>query len=67
MDLARQQFADVDLRFFSLATLAVVPFVKTRGFETVLSAAEAVDRGILSTPLRRFAWQTVIVLKKGSQ
>jgi SAM-dependent methyltransferase len=67
LDLARQQFADVDLRFFSLATLAAVPFVKTRGFETVLSAAEAVDRGILSTPLRRFAWQTVIVLKKSRQ
>jgi ubiquinone/menaquinone biosynthesis C-methylase UbiE len=63
VELAKQFFERVDVRFFHLFTLLAVPFHKRRSFGKVLGALEAVDSVALRIPyLRRQAWQVVFVL-----
>lgn len=63
--LSRQFFGQNDIRYFHLFVLLAVPFRKTRIFNFVLTAMEAVDSVVLRIPLiRRYAWQAVFVLSK---
>ncbi len=65
MDLAKHYFNKLEIRFFHLATLAAVPFRKSRCFNFVLSTLEAVDSILLKTPfLKWMAWQVVFVLSQ---
>ncbi len=61
--LAKKYFNKVEPRFFHLATLLAVPFRRSRLFEPVLSALEAIDGTLLKLPFFRWqAWQVVFVL-----
>jgi SAM-dependent methyltransferase len=65
LKLANTYFDYVDVRYFSLATLAAIPFRNVRWlFGRLLNGLEAVDRGLfkLIPFTRRYAWQVVIVL-----
>ena len=60
---ARRRFASTDVRFYHLAALAAVPFVKTPLFKPVLKALSALDRALLSVPVvQPFAWIAVMEL-----
>ncbi len=60
---AREYFGSLEWRFFHLASVAAVPFRKTRLFEPVLSALESIDSALLKvTPIRWWAWQIAFVL-----
>ncbi len=62
---AREYFSSLEWRFFHLASVAAVPFRKTRVFEPVLSALESIDSALLKiTPIRWWAWQIAFVLSK---
>ena len=64
-DLARRHFNNVDIRFFHLATLSVVPFKKTSIFNHLLTFMEKVDRVLLKIPIiQRQAWQVVLIFSK---
>jgi ubiquinone/menaquinone biosynthesis C-methylase UbiE len=59
----RRYFAEIDIRFFHLFTIAAVPFRKTRVFSLVLGLAEVIDLVILRIPfVQRMAWQAVFIL-----
>jgi SAM-dependent methyltransferase len=61
--LARRWFRSIQMRFFHLATLAVVPLRTRPVFDRALQVAEAVDEVLLRIPgLRWQAWQIVYVL-----
>jgi ubiquinone/menaquinone biosynthesis C-methylase UbiE len=63
LDLARSYFRVVEPHFFHLASLAAVPFREQRWFGRLLGTLDAADRALFRLPpLRRFAWQVVIVL-----
>jgi SAM-dependent methyltransferase len=60
---AREYFGGLQWRFFHLASVAAVPFRKTRLFEPALSALETIDAALLQvTPIRWWAWQIAFVL-----
>jgi ubiquinone/menaquinone biosynthesis C-methylase UbiE len=64
LDLAREYFRHVDLRFFHLASLAAVPFRRTPLFGPLLAALEAIDSLILHIPgIRKQAWMVGFVLR----
>jgi ubiquinone/menaquinone biosynthesis C-methylase UbiE len=57
LDTVREHFREVDVRFFHLAALAAVPFRKTRFFQPLRRALDAIDAKLLSSPsVGRFAW-----------
>lgn len=63
LDLARSFFRRVEPHFFHLASLLGVPFRERPWFGRLLGALDATDRTLFRLPpLRRFAWQVVIVL-----
>jgi SAM-dependent methyltransferase len=63
--LAHEFFDDVQLRFFSLATLVAAPLCGTRYFKKFLTQCEALDRRVLGNSLiGRYAWQAVLVVTK---
>lgn len=63
IELAKEYFGNVEIRFFHLISLVAVPFRNTRLFNPVLSLLEKIDDFILSVPLVRWqAWQIVIIL-----
>jgi SAM-dependent methyltransferase len=65
LKLASTYFDYVDVRYYSLTTLAAIPFRGTpKLFWRLLKGLEAVDRGLFAVlPFtRRYAWQVVIVL-----
>jgi SAM-dependent methyltransferase len=57
LDVVREHFADVDVRFFHLASLAAVPFRKLPFFPAVRRMLDAVDRVLLSRQtIGKYAW-----------
>jgi SAM-dependent methyltransferase len=63
LELARSYFRRVEPHFFHLASLLAVPFRERPFFGQLLGALDAADRALFRLPpLRRYAWQTVIVL-----
>ena len=63
--LARRYFADVNLRFFGLTTLAMTPLRNGRLFAPGYAATQALDRLLLALPgLRWQAWFVLIELRK---
>jgi len=62
---ARRHFGRVSTRFFNLATLAAVPFRKSKVFPGLLACFELMDRLLLSVPgLKWWAWMCVFVLSE---
>lgn len=61
--LARKHFNNISVRYFHLATLAAIPFIRRPFFKTQLKFLESVDRLILKIPgIRLMAWQMVFEL-----
>ncbi len=68
LDLARNFFGRVEVKFFHLATLGAVPFRNTPWFDTILSWLEAVDEVILRLPfIQTQAWQMIFTLSQPNQ
>jgi SAM-dependent methyltransferase len=65
-ELARRHFRRVDARFFHLAVLAAVPFLRTPAFRAVHRAFDLVDGVLLArrSPLRWNAWLVLLTLEK---
>jgi hypothetical protein len=62
---AKSYFANVDVKYFHLASIAAIPLVNKPGFRFLLSTLNLVDEVLLRVPLvRRQAWQAVFVLSK---
>jgi ubiquinone/menaquinone biosynthesis C-methylase UbiE len=60
---AHRYFGRLEWRFFHLASLVAVPFIKTPLFEPALSVLETIDFALLRvTPIRWWAWQIAYVL-----
>ncbi|MBC8144198.1 MAG: class I SAM-dependent methyltransferase [bacterium] len=66
IDMGRELFADVDIRYFHISSLATVPFRNTALFNPMYAVAEALDRLAmrLIPPLRMWAWRIVMVMRK---
>jgi SAM-dependent methyltransferase len=64
LEQAGEHFAEVQLEFFHLASLAAIPFRGLPGFRRLLTALDALDRGLfnIAPPLRRHAWMVVLRL-----
>jgi SAM-dependent methyltransferase len=64
--LAESFFAEVGTRFFTLAALLAIPLRDMPGFERVVDALDALDRGIFRTvpALRRQAWMVGMTLSR---
>lgn len=62
---ARKHFAAVDTRFFTLTSLAAVPWRDRASFPRVVGALDAVDRGLFKAlpPTRRWAWMVGLVMR----
>ncbi len=62
---AREHFADVQTRFFTLTSLAAVPLRERPGFPRVVNALDAVDRTLFAAipPSRRWAWMVGMVMQ----
>ncbi len=62
---ARKYFGKVDVNFFHLAALALVPFRNSALFRPLLRGANLLDRGLLTIPgVRRMAWIAVMTLSE---
>lgn len=62
---SRLFFEDLQLKYFHLASIAVVPLRKTPLFEPALAVADKVDDILLKVPfLNRMAWQVVFTGRK---
>lgn len=58
-------FSSVDIRYYHLFTLLVIPFRKKTYFDKMLSIFEALDQVLLRIPLMQLlAWQVYFVYKK---
>jgi ubiquinone/menaquinone biosynthesis C-methylase UbiE len=65
IDHARKFFGQVSSEFYHLATIAAIPFRKTRFFGPILTALELVDSVLCRLPgVRRMAWQSIFFLRK---
>jgi SAM-dependent methyltransferase len=65
LEVIRRHFAIDEVKLFHLATLAAVPFRKTRIFPYLLGALETVDRVVLRLPVVSWqAWIAVITVTK---
>ena len=63
LDISRQYFREVEVRFFHLAALLAVPWRKTRVFRPLLGLLEHVDDVILKKPfIGKYAWQMVFTM-----
>ena len=63
--LAKNYFKKIEMNFFHLATLAVVPFRKLRNLDKFLTVMERVDQVLLSLPILKWqAWQIVFILSE---
>lgn len=63
LDQMRKHFHQVNVRFFHLTSLALVPFRKTPLFRWALPVFELVDRAVLSVPaIGKFGWIMIIEL-----
>ena len=65
LDVVRQHFAKVEVRFFHLASLAAVPFRKMPFFIPLRRALDAVDRVLLtSEAIGKYGWIMVFVMSE---
>lgn len=66
LDLAKEYFDDVDVRYFMLTTLLAIPLSKRRLFKPTLLKLEALDRFLFTRArwLQKYAWQVIIVLSR---
>jgi SAM-dependent methyltransferase len=64
LEIARDYFGKVEVRFFTLQSLLAVPFQTTCFFLPLVKTLDAADAGLFKVlpPLRRYAWQAVPVL-----
>lgn len=63
VDLAKQHFGTVKVKYFHLASLAAVPFRNLPIFDSVLLLLEGVDSILLSIPIiQKQAWQMIFTL-----
>jgi ubiquinone/menaquinone biosynthesis C-methylase UbiE len=64
-DILKQHFGRIEMHFFHLATLAAVPFRRTRVFSILLNSLSAIDGLLLRIPgLRWHAWQVVFKMSQ---
>ena len=65
LDLMREYFGKVDVKFFHLAALGAVPFRKTFLFDRMLSVLNKIDGVILkSHAIGKYAWIMVTVMSE---
>jgi ubiquinone/menaquinone biosynthesis C-methylase UbiE len=65
LDVMRRYFHTVDARFFHLAAIAAVPFRKTRLFQPLRLALNAIDSVLLANQaIGKYAWIMVITLSR---
>ena len=66
IERARAVYSNVDVRFYNLTSLAVVPFRNTPLFNPLYAMTEAIDRALMKfvPPLRGWAWMSVLIMKK---
>jgi ubiquinone/menaquinone biosynthesis C-methylase UbiE len=65
LDIVRRHFSKCELEFFSLTTLAAIPFFGSRFGSAIRTAGEQVDKLLLKLPgLRWQAWIAVMDLEK---
>jgi len=65
LDLSKEYFAEVHVKFFHLAVLAAVPFRKMRIFKSMRRFLEGVDEVILKRPfIGKYGWIMVMTLSK---
>jgi SAM-dependent methyltransferase len=62
MGIIRSHFAHVDETYFHLLGLMALPMVGRASFGQMLDRLDAVDRVVLRTPLRRYAWMVALRL-----
>lgn len=63
LDLMRKYFDKVEVRFFHLTALALVPFRKTFFFRYLLPVFNAIDRVLLSTKfIGKYGWIMIVEL-----
>lgn len=63
LDIARQYFGQIGVRYFHLAVLAAVPFRNTPLFKPLLGALEFVDDVLLRLPVVQIqSWQMIFTL-----
>jgi ubiquinone/menaquinone biosynthesis C-methylase UbiE len=65
IELARKYFSSVEVRYFHLFSLALVPLRSTFLFKPLYAMAEGLDRITMSLfpPLKRWAWYCVMELR----
>ena len=66
LKLARRSFSSVNVQFYHLFSLCVVPFRSTRFFKPLYALTEGLDRIAMTIipPLKSWAWCSVIELRK---
>lgn len=65
LDVVRQYFREVDVKFFHLTVLAAVPFRKTRIFSPLRGFLDKVDRILLKREfLGKYGWIMVFTISK---
>jgi ubiquinone/menaquinone biosynthesis C-methylase UbiE len=66
IERARAIYSRVDVRYYNLVSLAVVPLRNTPLFEPLYAVTEFVDRVLMTVvpPLRGWAWQSIMIMTK---
>jgi hypothetical protein len=65
LDIVRQYFNKIDVRFFHLASLIAVPFRKTRIFPLMRDSLDKIDRLLLKSQfLGKFGWIMIFTIAK---
>jgi SAM-dependent methyltransferase len=66
LEMANEFFADVDMRFFNLMSLAAVPLRKSRWFEPLSTRLHAFDRALFDRIpwARKHAWMAAMVMRR---
>lgn len=65
IDLAKNYFGRVEIKYFHLATLAGIPFSNLSGFSALLRFLETIDAALLRTPgIQKLAWMVAFTLAR---
>jgi SAM-dependent methyltransferase len=66
IELARRHFSDVEMEFFHLTSLGIVPLRNTPLFKPLLALADGFDKVIMSVipPLKWWGWSGVMEMRK---
>ena len=68
LDLAKEYFDTVEVKFFHLAVLAAVPFRNLPGFNGLLRVLEVIDSWMLKFPiLQKQAWMMIFIMSNSSK